>query len=161
MSILRLVVFLCVLTAVTTAMHVYVYRRAVRDVTDHRRAEQRLIESEARNAAIVGAALDCIITFDRRGKVVEFNPAAERTFQCTRARALGLDLVSFIIPPARREEVFQPFQRLGDGTVGGTGLGLAVALGLTNVLNGWLEILDTPGGGTTFALTLDAAPKVS
>ena len=60
---------------------------AVRDVTDHRRAEQALMESEARNAAIVGASLDCIITFEGRGKVIEFNPAAEQTFQCTRARA--------------------------------------------------------------------------
>jgi PAS domain S-box-containing protein len=77
---------------------------AVRDVTDHRRAEQALQISEARNAAIIGAALDCIITFDNRGRIVEFNPAAERTFGCTRARALGLDLVTLIIPAARREE---------------------------------------------------------
>ena len=53
--------------------------------------------------------------------------------------------------------MFEPFQRLGDGTVGGTGLGLAVALGLTNVLGGGLIIGETPGGGTTMELTLDAA----
>ncbi|MFN8050054.1 MAG: ATP-binding protein [Acidimicrobiales bacterium] len=61
------------------------------------------------------------------------------------------------IPASRRAEVFEPFQRLGDGTVGGTGLGLAVALGLTNVLGGGLIIGETPGGGTTMELTLDAA----
>jgi len=61
------------------------------------------------------------------------------------------------IPLDRRDEVFEPFQRLGDGTVGGTGLGLAVARGLTNVLGGRLRIDDTPGGGTTMELTLDAA----
>lgn len=64
------------------------------------------------------------------------------------------------IPPARRSEVFEPFQRFGDGTVGGTGLGLAVAKGLTNVLGGELRIGDTPGGGTTMELTLDAAIEV-
>jgi len=63
------------------------------------------------------------------------------------------------IPLDRRHEVFEPFQRLGDGTVGGTGLGLAVARGLTNVLGGRLEIADTPGGGTTMQLTLDAAEE--
>lgn len=61
------------------------------------------------------------------------------------------------IAPERRAEVFEPFQRLGDGTVGGTGLGLAVALGLTNVLGGGLDIEETPGGGTTMVLTLDAS----
>jgi two-component system sensor histidine kinase KdpD len=61
------------------------------------------------------------------------------------------------IPADRRDQVFEPFQRLGDGTVGGTGLGLAVARGLTNVLGGRLEIDDTPGGGTTMSLTLEAA----
>lgn len=61
------------------------------------------------------------------------------------------------IPLDRRDEVFEPFQRLGDGTVGGTGLGLAVARGLTNVLGGGLHIADTPGGGTTMELTLDAS----
>lgn len=60
------------------------------------------------------------------------------------------------IPRERRDEVFEPFQRLGDGTVGGTGLGLAVAKGLTQVSGGRLEIEDTPGGGTTMVLRLAA-----
>ena len=95
---------------------------AVRDVTDHRRAEQALMHSEARNAAIVGAALDSIITFDRRGKIVEFNPAAEQTFQCARARAIGLDLVSFIVPPALRDEYGRQLAHYiatGGGAIGG------------------------------------------
>lgn len=62
------------------------------------------MDSEARNAAIVGASLDRIVTFDRRGKIVDFNPAAEQTFQYSRARALGLDLVSLIIAPGLRDE---------------------------------------------------------
>ncbi len=95
---------------------------AVRDVTDHRRAEQALIDSEARNAAIVGAALDCIITFDRRGKIVEFNPAAEQTFHCTRARALGLDLISLVIPSSLRDAYRQQlalYMATGGGAIGG------------------------------------------
>ncbi len=63
------------------------------------------------------------------------------------------------IPRERREQVFEPFQRLGDGTVGGTGLGLAVAKGLTNLLGGRLDIDDTPGGGTTMVLRLAAVPN--
>ena len=42
--------------------------------------EQQVAESEARKAGILEAVLDCIITIDHRGRIVEFNPAAERTF---------------------------------------------------------------------------------
>ncbi|HLY35139.1 MAG TPA: ATP-binding protein, partial [Candidatus Limnocylindria bacterium] len=56
------------------------------------------------------------------------------------------------IPPARREEVFAPFQRLGDsGTASpdGVGLGLAVARGFIEAMGGQLTLEDTPGGGLT------------
>ena len=56
------------------------------------------------------------------------------------------------IPPADRDRVFQPFQRLGDarGPGGaGVGLGLAVARGFTEAIGGELQLEDTPGGGTT------------
>jgi PAS domain S-box-containing protein len=46
-----------------------------RDVTEQRRAEQELQASEARKSAILETALDCVITMDHEGRVVEFNPA--------------------------------------------------------------------------------------
>jgi two-component system sensor histidine kinase KdpD len=59
------------------------------------------------------------------------------------------------IPPADRERVFQPFQRLGDNPSGaGVGLGLAVAKGFVNAVGGELVIEDTPGGGTTMVITI-------
>ena len=63
------------------------------------------------------------------------------------------------IPPAKREEVFRPFQRLGDQPRGnGVGLGLAVARGFVEAMDGDLTIDDTPGGGTTVTISLPAAP---
>ena len=56
------------------------------------------------------------------------------------------------IPPSDRERVFRPFQRLGDGTPGGIGLGLAVARGFAEAVGAELTVEDTPGGGTTMAL---------
>src|SRR4029077_2588981 len=54
------------------------------------------------------------------------------------------------IPVDQRENVFRPFQRLGDQHTGsGTGLGLAVARGFVDALGGELTIDDTPGGGAT------------
>ena len=52
----------------------------VRDVTERRRAEEALRESEARKCAILGSALDAIMDLDNDGRVTELNPAAERRF---------------------------------------------------------------------------------
>jgi PAS domain S-box-containing protein len=63
-----------------------------------------LRQSEARKAAILDAALDCIIMMDHEGRVLEFNPAAERTFGYSRNEIVGRQLVDAIIPPALRSK---------------------------------------------------------
>jgi two-component system, OmpR family, sensor histidine kinase KdpD len=61
------------------------------------------------------------------------------------------------VPPALRERMFEPFQRLDDGSPGGLGLGLAVARGLTEAVGGTLAAEDTPGGGLTMVLSVPRA----
>jgi two-component system, OmpR family, sensor histidine kinase KdpD len=61
------------------------------------------------------------------------------------------------IKPSNREQVFQPFQRLGDRGGTGVGLGLAVARGFVRAMEGELIIEDTPGGGTTAVVSLGVA----
>ncbi len=62
------------------------------------------------------------------------------------------------IPPSQREDVFRPFQRLGDRSNGsGVGLGLAVARGFVEAMGGELVVDDTPGGGVTMVISLPAA----
>jgi PAS domain S-box-containing protein len=56
---------------------------------DRSRDEQALRQSEGRNAAILETALDCIITLDHEGRIVDFNRAAEKTFGYARSVALG------------------------------------------------------------------------
>jgi two-component system sensor histidine kinase KdpD len=61
------------------------------------------------------------------------------------------------IPPADRERIFAPFQRLGDtDNTTGVGLGLALSRGLMEAMGGNLVPDDTPGGGLTMVLTLVA-----
>jgi two-component system sensor histidine kinase KdpD len=62
------------------------------------------------------------------------------------------------IPMGQREQVFAPFQRLGDTAAGtGVGLGLAVARGFVQAMRGTVEIEDTAGGGTTIVISLPVA----
>ncbi|UFW85057.1 PAS domain S-box protein [Bradyrhizobium barranii] len=65
-------------------------------------SDEALKQSEARKAAILDAALDCIITIDHEGRVIEFNPAAERTFGYPRDEIVGRQLADAIIPPTLR-----------------------------------------------------------
>jgi PAS domain S-box-containing protein len=65
--------------------------------------KERLVsDSEARKTLILEAALDCIVTMNHEGLVVDFNPAAEKTFGYSRREAIGKPLAELIIPPALR-----------------------------------------------------------
>lgn len=62
------------------------------------------------------------------------------------------------IPEERREDVFVPFQRLGDvDNTTGVGLGLALSKGFVEAMGGTLEVEDTPGGGLTMVIELAEA----
>ena len=73
------------------------------DVEDRRQADAALKCSEARKAAILDSALDCIVTIDHEGRITEFNPAAERTFGYRRDQVVGTPMADVIIPPSLRE----------------------------------------------------------
>jgi PAS domain S-box-containing protein len=67
------------------------------------RAEDRLRDSEALKSAMLDAAFDCIITMDAAGRVVEVNPATERTFGYSASEMVGRELAELIVPPDLRE----------------------------------------------------------
>src|SRR4051794_3533983 len=62
-------------------------------------------------SAYLEAAIDCVIVADACGRIVEFNPAAERTFGYSRKEALGRTMAELIVPPSLRERHTTAFAR--------------------------------------------------
>lgn len=71
------------------------------------------------------------------------------------------------IPESDRERIFEPFYSTkpfhDGGKEGGTGLGLAVSVGIVKDHDGWIEIDTRNGGGTIFRIFLPASegPELS
>ena len=72
------------------------------DVTDRHLVIDALKTSEARMRSIMDGALDAMVTTDDCGRVIEFNPAAERIFGYPRDAATSRLLADLILPPHRR-----------------------------------------------------------
>jgi PAS domain S-box-containing protein len=85
-----------------------------------RRIERRVRESEERKRAILAAALDCVITIDHHGNIVEFNRAAEKTFGYRESEVIGREMAELIVPPslvARHRAGLARYLETGEGNV--------------------------------------------
>jgi len=87
-----------------------------------------------------------VVTRQRPG--LELTP--EQPFVCVDVTDSGVG-----IPPDLRDKIFEPFYTSKDGQ-GGTGLGLAVCSGIVKEHDGWIDVIDAPGRGTTFRCFLPA-----
>jgi PAS domain S-box-containing protein len=76
---------------------------SLQDVTDVKRTEAALRDSEAKASAILETTVDGIITIDERGTIRSFNPAAERIFGYSADEAIG-ESVGLLMPPDYSEQ---------------------------------------------------------
>ena len=110
-------------------------------------AQMQLGQSKEREAAILYASLDAVITIDHQGRVLEFNPAAQKIFGYDRADVLGQEMSQLIIPPALREQHRR-------------GLAKYLATGKGPVLGKRIELTGMRADGTEFPVELTITPIV-
>jgi len=109
-----------------------------------RQSEVQSGEAQARHGAMVEVALDAIVSMDHAGRVLEFNPAAERMFGWKRADAIGRDMAELLIPPRMHGE-----HRLG--------LQRYLETGEAHVLGRRFETAAVRADGTEFPIELAIA----
>jgi diguanylate cyclase (GGDEF)-like protein/PAS domain S-box-containing protein/excisionase family DNA binding protein len=93
------------------------------------------------DATVLRASLDGIVSIDAHGRVLEFNPAAERMFGYAREDVLGADMAELIIPPATRRAHRDGLRRL-------------LAGGVERVLDRRVELEAQRADGTTFPVEI-------
>ncbi len=115
------------------------------EVRTRQLAETDARNARARNDAILDVALDCVIVMDESGRIVQFNPAAERTFGYSAAEAVGIELAELIVPADKAE-------------AHGTGLARYLDTGDAVLLNQRLELAAVRKGGEPFPVEVVIAP---
>jgi PAS domain S-box-containing protein len=96
------------------------------------------------------------VKYNRPGGTVELALAPEGRHSVTlEVRDSGVG-----IAPEDLGQIFEPFQRgVHEGSrIEGTGIGLSVTRSLVQLMNGRIDVQSTPGVGSTFSVTLPAAP---
>ncbi|MGD9130961.1 MAG: PAS domain S-box protein [Candidatus Bathyarchaeota archaeon] len=107
------------------------------DITERKRTEEKLKESEKRFRAIIDSAQNPMILVGEKGEIAYWNAAAEKTFGHTKKEAIGKELHKFLAP-----ERFYGDYRRGFGKFTKTGEGAAVGktLELTAIKKDGTEI---------------------
>jgi PAS domain S-box-containing protein len=100
----------------------------VRDISARKEIERALRESEARKRAILESAIDCIITLDHSGHVIELNPAVEKTLGWPRESLMGKRLAGALFPMRMKQRNTSSVWR---SLVGGRGFVLGRAVEVT------------------------------
>jgi two-component system CheB/CheR fusion protein len=84
------------------------------DITEQKRMQESLQEAEAlrRLAVLVRDSNDAITVQDLEGRILAWNPAAERTYGWSEAEALAMNIRD-LVPEGLREEAFDMVRKLG------------------------------------------------
>jgi len=95
------------------AGHITYLRGTGQDITDRKKFEGRLHDSQDRLTAIVDSAMDAIIAVNDQQVILLFNPSAEKMFGCPASIAIGSSIEQFI-PQRFRFDNIERLCRFGE-----------------------------------------------
>ncbi len=116
-----------------------------RDVTENRRKEQAVQQSQTRTQLVIETALDAVVEIGEDDRISGWNAQAEQMFGWSREEAIGQTLAETIIPVPYRQAHLQGLQRYLE-----TGQG--------PILNQRIEITALHREGDEFAVDLAISP---
>jgi PAS domain S-box-containing protein len=115
------------------------------DISERKKIQSALEESELKNRLIMNASLDAIITINKKGIITFWNPQAEKIFGWKEEEIVGRRLSETIIPVKYREmheKGMKHYAKTGEGPV----------------LNKQIEIVAINSQGNEFPIELSIVP---
>jgi len=115
----------------------------IRDITERKRVERALEESESHFRSVAESANDAIITADSRGNIIFWNKAAEDVFGYLADEAVGKS--STLIMPERLREAFE------------NGIKRVVSTGKSDIIGRTIEVVGLRKDGSELPVELSLA----
>jgi two-component system OmpR family sensor kinase len=131
------------------------------DIPEPATVQPVVLAQENRLRQVLNNLIGNAVRYTKDGTPIEIGVVVEADTQ--RAR---LDVIDHGegIPPEIREKIFQRFWRADTSRTretGGSGLGLAIVSSIVAAHNGTVNVVETPGGGATFQVSLPLASSPS
>jgi PAS domain S-box-containing protein len=94
-----------------------------RDITERKRRENQVRDTEERLRSVLNHIVDGIITIDERGTIEGLNPAAEKLFQYSRAELIGKNVKELMPEPyhGQHDTYIDSYLQTGNAKVIGIG----------------------------------------
>ncbi len=119
------------------------YRGAVRDITERKQIEERVLESEMRFRSVTQSASDAIISADSGGKIISWNNGAQKIFGYGEEEMLGKPLTALMPERYRHEHI--------------KGFNLAISNGTNKIIGKTIEFNGLKIDGSEFPMELSIA----
>ncbi|MBB5864217.1 ATP-binding protein [Xanthomonas sp. 3058] len=151
---------LSLLDVVTTVEAICATAASTKGITLDVRVEAQtppVLGDEGRIEQVISNLVINAIKFTPAGGAVDLRIAATQAHDRARIAVTVTD-TGIGIPDDRKADIFTPFTQLSTGfnrIEGGVGLGLFIALSVSDAMGGTLTVHDNPGGGSVFRWTFE------
>ncbi|SIS97386.1 ammonium transporter [Neptunomonas antarctica] len=89
-----------------------VISRVQLEISERDSAINQFQASEKRKSAILDSSMDCIVSVDKHGNIIEFNPAAERTFGCLKSHVQGRNFFLMFLMVKDQKQAIDSLQQM-------------------------------------------------